>query len=47
MNLTYMGRSDSVDVNLESLGIYWIMAVYPDGSYLHGVVSMNKLFERT
>ena len=47
VNFTYMGRSDSIDVNLESPGIYWIMAVYSDGSYLHGVVSMNKLFERT
>ena len=47
VNFTYMGRSDSIDVNLESPGIYWIMAVYSDGSYLHGVVSMNKLFVRT
>ena len=45
VNFTYMGRSDSVDVKLESPGIYWIMAVYSDGSDLRGLVSLNKLFE--
>lgn len=45
VNTTYRGHTDSIDVSLDKPGIFWITALYSDGSQLFCLESLNKLFE--